>query len=218
MRFAAVQNEQSILIGFTLLYFKMAVIPLVPETKMVDVGKLISPGNLLVRKISLFVFTTTSATLILSRAFEADKHCLYILSFFKNSLSYILTYRDSTHTRTHTHTHTHTHSLSLSLSLTFRLTETTHSLSLSLSLSLHFDLQRQHTLSLFISTSRNSLTLPVSKTQFNTCNMGAYTFCNLFLSCSAFSVRLFPASNTASEISSNPERDKQPTWEKACSS
>ena len=29
-------------IGFTLLYFKMAVIPLVPETKMVDVVKLMS--------------------------------------------------------------------------------------------------------------------------------------------------------------------------------
>ena len=29
-------------IGFTLLYFKMAVISLVPETKIVDVGKLIS--------------------------------------------------------------------------------------------------------------------------------------------------------------------------------
>ncbi len=39
-------------IGFTLLYFKMAVIPLVPETKMVDVGKLISLGNLLVRKVT----------------------------------------------------------------------------------------------------------------------------------------------------------------------
>ena len=38
--------------GFTLLYFKMAVIPLVPETKMVDVGKLISLRNLLVRKVT----------------------------------------------------------------------------------------------------------------------------------------------------------------------
>ena len=51
-------------IGFTLLYFKMAVMPLVPETKMVDVSKLISLGNLLVRKVTWFVFTTTSATLI----------------------------------------------------------------------------------------------------------------------------------------------------------
>ena len=39
-------------IEFTLLYFKMAVIPLIPETKMAEVGKLISLGNLLVRKIS----------------------------------------------------------------------------------------------------------------------------------------------------------------------
>ena len=37
---------------FTLLYFKMAVIPLVPETKMMDVGKLISLGNLLARKVT----------------------------------------------------------------------------------------------------------------------------------------------------------------------
>ena len=56
----------------------------------------------------------------------------------------------------------------------------------------HFDFQRQHslslfistsrdsTLSLFISTSRNSLTLPVSKTQLDTRNMGVYTFCDLF--------------------------------------
>ena len=41
--------------------------------------------------------------------------------------------------------------------------------------------------------------------------MGVCTLCNLFLSCSAFSFRLVPASNTTSEISSNPEREKQPT-------
>ena len=44
----------------------MAVIPLVPETKMVDVGELISLRNLLVRKVTWLVLTTTSATLILS--------------------------------------------------------------------------------------------------------------------------------------------------------
>ena len=48
----------------------MAVMPFVPETKMVDVGKLISLENLLVRKVMWFVLTTTSATLILSRALE----------------------------------------------------------------------------------------------------------------------------------------------------
>ena len=37
---------------------------LVPETKMVDVGKLISFVNLLVRKVMWFMLTTTSATLI----------------------------------------------------------------------------------------------------------------------------------------------------------
>ena len=47
----------------------MSVIPLVPEAKMADIGKLISLGNLLVRKVTWFVLTTTSAALILSRAF-----------------------------------------------------------------------------------------------------------------------------------------------------
>ena len=43
----------------------MVVMPLVPETKMADVGKLISLGNLLARKVTWLVLTTTSATLIL---------------------------------------------------------------------------------------------------------------------------------------------------------
>ena len=34
------------------LIFKMPVIPLIPETKVVDVSKLISHGNLLVRKVT----------------------------------------------------------------------------------------------------------------------------------------------------------------------
>ena len=157
--------------GFTLLYFEMAVIPLVPETKMADVGKLISAGNLLVWKVTWLVLTITSATLILSRAFGAD--CM-------TRITYIY-------------------------SLLLR----THCLS-------HFLLQRRHTLthsilthrdsfSLFISTSRNSLTLPFSKTQFNTCNMGVYTFYNLFLSSSSFSTGLFPASNIDSEIRQTPK-------------
>ena len=37
-------DSQLDIIGFTLLYLKMAVMPLVPETKMTDVGKLISLG------------------------------------------------------------------------------------------------------------------------------------------------------------------------------
>ena len=103
----------------------MAVIPLVPETKMVDVGKLISLGNLLVRKVTWFVLTTTSATLILSRAFKAN--CMtkiayiysrlprthYTVSTFSLSfhfdfqrqhafsLFHIFTYRDSTLSRLH---------------------------------------------------------------------------------------------------------------------
>ena len=49
----------------------MAVMPLVLETKIAGVGKLIRLGNLLVRKTSWLVLTTTSATSILSRVFGA---------------------------------------------------------------------------------------------------------------------------------------------------
>ena len=141
----------------------MAVIPLVPETKMVDVGKLISLGKLLVRKVLWFVFTTTSATLVLSHVFGVDcmTRIAYILSSSKNSFSFrFFTYRDSLHPL-----------LSLSHILT--------------------------------SSSQPHENVYI---------------CNLFLSYSALSVRLLSASNTASEILSNPERDKQPTWEKTRSS
>ena len=111
-----------IYIGFTFLYFKMAMMPLVPETKMADVGKLISLGNLLVRKVTWFVLTTTSATLILSRDFGADymTRIAYIYSRLSrthsflsrdNMLSYTATYRDNS-------------------LFPFWLPETTHSLSL----------------------------------------------------------------------------------------
>ena len=131
--------------------------PLVPETKMADVGKLISHRNLLVRKVTWLVLTTTSATLILSRAFGTD--CM-------TRVAYIYSRLPSTH------------------SFTLWLTETAHTLSLSY------------------------IWLPaVNPTKM-------YTFCNPFLSSSAFSVRPFLASNTASEISSTLERDKRPTWEK----
>ena len=113
-------------IGFTLLYFKMAVIPLVPETKMVDIGKLISLENLLVRKVTWFVLTTTSTSLILSHTFEADHttriayiyshlprtHSLHFHLWKQQILSLsIFTYRDSTLSLylslslTHIHTH-----------------------------------------------------------------------------------------------------------------
>ena len=111
--------------------------PLIPETKMADIGKLISLGNLLVRKGTWLVHTTTSATLILFRAFGADymTRIAYIYSRLPRTHSYIFhletahslpltffTYRDGT--------------LSLSFSplrlrdntlcFTFSLTETTH--------------------------------------------------------------------------------------------
>ena len=81
----------------------------------------------------------------------------------------------------------------------------------------YFDFQRQHThthththsLS-YILTSRDSLALPASDTR----KMGAYILFDLVLSCSAFSAGLVPVSCTAAGISSNPERDNRPTWEK----
>ena len=49
----------------------MAVMPLILETKMADIGKLISLGNLLARKTTWLVLTTTSATSVLSHVFGA---------------------------------------------------------------------------------------------------------------------------------------------------
>ena len=105
----------------------MAVMPLFPETKMVDVGYLISLRNLLVRKVMWLLLTTMSATLILSHAFGAD--CMAriadILSSSKNSLhfdlqtQYTLSPFHIFTSRDNTHTHTHSLSLSLSLSLSF---------------------------------------------------------------------------------------------------
>ena len=62
----------------------MAVMPLVPVTKMVNVGKLIRLGNLLVRKVTWLVFTTSSATLISSRAFGAD--CMTRIAYIYSRL------------------------------------------------------------------------------------------------------------------------------------
>ena len=146
----------------------MALILLVPETTMVDVGKLISLGNLLVKKFTWLVLTTTSATLILSRAFGAD--CMTRIAYMYSSL------------------------------------QITHSF--------HFDFQRQQYTHSLTHSLTLSLTFWLPAVNFTK----TYTFCNLFLSCSAFSVRLLPVSNTASEISTNSERDKQPTWEKTRSS
>ena len=84
----------------------MAVISLVSETKMADVGKLISLGQESHRICAHnYVRTFDFIPHIWSR--PHDKDCLYILSSSKNSSSHILTSRDSSL------------SLSLSLSLTF---------------------------------------------------------------------------------------------------
>ena len=63
----------------------MAVMPLVPETKMADVGKLISLRNILVWKVTWLVLTTTSATLILSSDFGAD--CMTRIAYIYSRLS-----------------------------------------------------------------------------------------------------------------------------------
>ena len=104
------------LIGFTFLYFKMTVVPLVPETKIADVGKLIKSREPIGQE-SHVVRNFDFVPRFWSRLH--DKNCLYILSSFKNSS---FPFRLTETTR----------------SLTLRLTETTHSF--------HFDFQRQHTL------------------------------------------------------------------------
>ena len=74
----------------------MAVMLLVPETKMADVGKLIILGNLLARKTAWLVLTTTSTTSILSRVFGA--YCMTMIVYKYSHLPtlilfYIFTYR-----------------------------------------------------------------------------------------------------------------------------
>ena len=77
IRFKVVASDraQSMSQIVTLLYFKMAVMPLVLETKKADVSKLISLGNLLVRKTTWLVLATTSSTSISSSVFGV-KDCL----------------------------------------------------------------------------------------------------------------------------------------------
>ena len=88
----------------------MAVMPLVPETKMVEVGKLISLWNLLVRKVTWLVLTTTSATFCFVHLEPTVWQGLpiYILVFQEltllhcdlqrqNTLSYILTSSSQPH-------------------------------------------------------------------------------------------------------------------------
>ena len=69
------------------IYTHLAVMSLVPETEMADVGKLISLWNLLIRKVTLLVLTTTSASLILPRAFGAD--CMTRIAYIYSRLSRI---------------------------------------------------------------------------------------------------------------------------------
>ena len=100
------------LIRFTFLYFKMAVMPLVPETKIADVDKLISLGKLLARKTTCLVLTTMSATSILSLVFGA--YCMTKIVHKYSHLPTLILFPLSLPVRT------------FSLS-PFRLTESTHS-------------------------------------------------------------------------------------------
>ena len=138
---------------------------LVPETKIADVGKLISLENLLVRKVTWFMLPTTSAPLILSRAFGADHmtRIKYIYSRLPITYSHILTSRDSTH------------------SLTFWLSETAWLCQLLTHSSIHTTWVRIYSATFFFP---------------------------------AFWAGRVLVLNTASDISSNPEKDKQPTREK----
>ena len=108
------------IIGFTLLYLKWPWCHLSPKQRWWTSVKLISLGNLLVRKVTWLVVTTTSATLILSCDF--DKNCLYILSSFKNSFFSISTHTDNTLSYTATYRD--------NALFPFWLPETTHTLSL----------------------------------------------------------------------------------------
>ena len=120
---------------FTFLYFKMAVLPLVPETKMADVGKLITRKPIgqesHVVSVHNYVRNFDFVPRIWSRL--CDKDCLYILSSSKNSLSYIATYRNNI--------------------LSYSDLQRQHTL-------LHCDLQRQHTLSPSLSNILTSSSQP----------------------------------------------------------
>ena len=92
------------------LYFKMAVMPLVPETKMADVGKLIS------HVVSTHNYVCTFDFVLRIWSWLHDKDCLYILSSSKNTLSpFWLT--ETTHSLSHFHLQRQ-HTLSLSYILT----------------------------------------------------------------------------------------------------
>ena len=144
----------------------MAVMPLVPETKMAEVGKLINLGNLLARKTTWLVLTNTFATSILCRILEPTAWQRWSINIliFQHSFSF------------------------------------------------HCDFQREHSHSLHFESTHSSSFFTFDCQHSTATKM--YTLCNHSLPCYNFSVRLFPDSKTTTEISSNPERDKHPTWEK----
>ena len=78
------------LIGFTLQYLEVAVMPLVPETKMADIAKLIDLRNLLAWRTTWLMLRNTSTTSILSRVFRAYSmtRILYKYFVFQHSSSF----------------------------------------------------------------------------------------------------------------------------------
>ena len=91
----------------------MAVMPLVPETNMADVAKLISLGNLLARKTTWLLFTITSETSNLSRFF--GDYCwtsiVYKYSHLPTPLSSTFSLTESTHSFPYVFKREHFHSL-----------------------------------------------------------------------------------------------------------
>ena len=77
----------------------MTVMPLVPDTKVANVGKLISVKNLLGRKVTWLILTITSVSLILSRAFGTDSmtRIADVYSRLPRTHFSIWTYRGNTH-------------------------------------------------------------------------------------------------------------------------
>ena len=110
-------------IGFTLIYSKMDVMPLVPETKMADVSILISLGKLLARRTTWLMPKTTFTTSISSRVFGANiwqEFSINTLIFQHSPSFHIFTYKANTISPVWLPERT------LSLSQ-FQLTESTHS-------------------------------------------------------------------------------------------
>ena len=130
--------------------------PLVPETKMADVGKLISLGNLLVWKVTWFVLTTTSATLILSRDFGADCMTRIASIFSRLSRTHSFHFDSQRHFLLHCNLQRQLTSFHFDLQRQLTLLILTYRVN---TLSYIFHLQSQHTLSYFRLQSQHTFSI-----------------------------------------------------------